>query len=387
MNQKCIIFKAYIRNIVSYQYYEKLRSEKDASVFKKKLYSMNWNILPSYEDYICNNITPINADIVSYEKVNEMLEIISYDCEGDFISYFKSFCELNNCDQFFNIIDDALIPQEIKNIINYITIPNYFSKNEKEIKVLTSDTTEVKFSKYEFFQFKDKCKKLSEAYIKDSISNPIKKKKYLNELDILFKDNTAINKLLNEKVISSDFIDPKAITALIVDFTDEKVEEVIEENISDELDSSDTEEEIDQSSIENSKIKCPIYEVNANNIHDAIVDMLFYYDGLFISFIKKHLKTSLSDKQIYKLIHDGAELGFYKKNKNKDILYAGKPVDQFYKIESKRKYYFYKGKNYKVIDLCQTFDISYQVFNRRIKTMNHVDALELPINEKMIRKI
>lgn len=401
MNQKCVIFKSWIRNIVSYQYYEKLRFEKDQNIFRKKLSDMNWNILPSFENYVCHDIQPFNSDIKAYEKVNEMLEIISIDCDEDFISYFKKFCNVNAHNQFFDISDEKMIPKEILNIIKYITIPDYFNKSETERNYSNDSKPNKQLSTSEFFEFKDKCKQLSETYIKSNISNPIKKKKYLNEIDIIFKDNKAINRLLKERVISPDNIKAQVFIDLISDFSEDPFEEKIAPTTIDLNDNFEFEEEIEEPKVKieepllhvevdqeiTSKIKIPIYEVNAENIHDAIRCMLHYYDGLFISFIKNHLKTSLSDKAIYKFIHTGAELGYYKKVKSKDHLYQGQPVDQFFKSEEKRKYYFYNGKNYKIKDLCDSNNFSQQTFYRRIKTMNHIQALETSVNEKMARSM
>lgn len=368
-SEKSQLFDNWIRNIISYLYYENCRVIKDSNTFKNKLYDLNWNILPSFEVYFKRGLVVDQRIKNLLDKVDGKLDKIILDVKND-QDYFAKFCELNAYKQFFLISKEYFIPEDILSIYNIIT-KEYFSNNSSNVVQVENKTT---FTAAEFIKFKDKCKETVTSYMHAHTSNPQKKYNYEQKIKEVFSNHIAINELINSNKIGPNNIDPKVLIKIIdYDFVEDNFEDDDYQPI---LDSSPSKEDKEEKE-EYHDVKLPVYNVTDKNIHDAIVCMLHYKNGLFLSTIKKHLKTNMSDKQLTMLIHNGADTGRYNKCKSKEHFYMGKPVDQFYSLDKKRQFYFIDGENYTVKSICSKFNIYPKKFYRNIKSKNHIQVLNL----------
>lgn len=131
------------------------------------------------------------------------------------------------------------------------------------------------------------------------------------------------------------------------------------------------------------EINLPIHSVNDQNFIDAIKDLLWYKQGLMASQIISHLDHDHSvTNLLYAKLHqyDGV---FWKESKI--IGRYGKPIFKWYPIDD-RKGYFYKDKIRSITNIAELTGMNKVTLWKRIKSgMNHIEAINTPIDTKMVR--
>jgi hypothetical protein len=127
----------------------------------------------------------------------------------------------------------------------------------------------------------------------------------------------------------------------------------------------------------------PKYEVNKENLLNAIKDLIWYKPGLKAIELIEYLSFDESLKSyIYRQLHQYSALHWIKTSKQ----FKNINVERFMPI-SKRNAYYFNGELVSLSELAKLSGKSKQILSYRIKKgMNHFQAINEEINEKMARK-
>jgi hypothetical protein len=127
----------------------------------------------------------------------------------------------------------------------------------------------------------------------------------------------------------------------------------------------------------------PKYEVNKENLTNALIDLIWYKPGLKAIEILQYLSFEESlKKYIAWQLHQLSGL-YWKKTSNK---YKNVTVERFMPMKNRDAYY-YNGELVSLTELAKLTGKSKQILSYRMKKgMNHFQAINEEINEKMARK-
>ena len=131
------------------------------------------------------------------------------------------------------------------------------------------------------------------------------------------------------------------------------------------------------------KTNIPIHTVNDQNFIDAIKDILWYSNGLMAKQIIDHLEHDESiTKFLYAKLHEYKNTHWVEKRITGRY---GKPIFKWYPI-GERKGFFYAGKLRSITNMAEHIGMNKVTLWKRIKSgMNHIEAINKPIDDKMVR--
>ena len=131
------------------------------------------------------------------------------------------------------------------------------------------------------------------------------------------------------------------------------------------------------------KLSIPVHPVNDQDYIDAIKDILWYKNGLMAKQIIDHLEHDESiTKLLYAKLHEYKNIHWTERRISNRY---GKPIYLWYPI-GERKGYFYQGKLRSITNIAECISMNKVTLWKRIKSgMNHIEAINKPIDDKMIR--
>lgn len=131
------------------------------------------------------------------------------------------------------------------------------------------------------------------------------------------------------------------------------------------------------------KLSIPVHPVNDQNYIDAIKDILWYKNGLMAKQIIDQLEHDESiTKLLYAKLHEYKNIHWTERRINNRY---GKPIYLWYPIGERKGYYF-DGKLRSITNIAECICMNKVTLWKRIKSgMNHIEAINKPIDDKMIR--